>query len=123
MQDPNPLPWGAQDRYQAHFIVKKSVDNDLDYSAKTILTTSGHFGLKKIKNIQWSGGKLAESLNDDAELNKKISAQTVKDGAIFVDPSDNGIRIYGKWKDRYNFTITKEMYEIFDKIASHIKKL
>ena len=25
MQDPNPLPWGAQDRYQAHFIVRKNV--------------------------------------------------------------------------------------------------
>jgi len=23
MQDPNPLPWGAQDRFQAHFIVKR----------------------------------------------------------------------------------------------------
>jgi hypothetical protein len=25
MQDPNPLPWGALDRFQAHFIVKKNV--------------------------------------------------------------------------------------------------
>ena len=23
MQDPNPQPWGALDRYQAHFIVRK----------------------------------------------------------------------------------------------------
>ncbi len=23
MQDPNPLPWGAQDKFQIHFIVKK----------------------------------------------------------------------------------------------------
>ena len=23
MQDPDPLPWGALDRFQAHFIVKK----------------------------------------------------------------------------------------------------
>ena len=22
MQDPNPLPWGAQDRFQAHFVVQ-----------------------------------------------------------------------------------------------------
>ena len=102
---------------------KDCVENDFDYSAKTILITSGHFGLKKVKSVQWNGEKLADSLNNDAELNRKISAQTVKDGAIFVDPSDNGIRIYGKCKDKYNFTITKEMYEIFDKIAGHIKKL
>ena len=24
MQDPNPLPWGAQDRFPAHFIVRKN---------------------------------------------------------------------------------------------------
>ena len=24
MQDPNPLPWGAQDRFQAHFIVQQN---------------------------------------------------------------------------------------------------
>ena len=30
MQDPNPLPWGAQDRFQAHFIVRKNdVENPL----------------------------------------------------------------------------------------------
>ena len=25
MQDPNPLPWGAQDRFQAHFIVQQDL--------------------------------------------------------------------------------------------------
>ncbi len=25
MQDPNPLPWGALDRYQAQFIVRKKI--------------------------------------------------------------------------------------------------
>ena len=54
MQDPNPLPWGTQDRFQAHFIVKKdSSNNTLDYIARTILSTDGHFGSKKIKNITW----------------------------------------------------------------------
>ena len=24
MQDPNPLPWGAQDRFQAHFVVQQT---------------------------------------------------------------------------------------------------
>ena len=27
MQDPNPIPWGAQDRFQAHFIVRKDTSN------------------------------------------------------------------------------------------------
>lgn len=121
MQEPNPLPWGTQDRYQAHFIVRKNVQNAIDYTARTILSTKGHFGSKKVVGVKWSGGKLAELLNSDASLSKIITKQSVKDATIFVDPADNGIRIYGKWKNSFEFGITKEMFEIYDKIASHIK--
>ena len=30
MQDPNPLPWGAQDRFQAHFVVQQDIGNDTE---------------------------------------------------------------------------------------------
>lgn len=124
MQDPNPLPWGTQDRFQAHFIVKKdSGTNSLDYTARTVLSTEGHFGSKKVKNVTWNGGKLANTLNNDATLNEMIQKQSVKDATIFVDPTDNVIRIYGKWKNSFEFGITKELFEIYDKIASHIKSL
>ena len=123
MQESNPLPWGAQDRFQAHFIVRKETDNKMDYTAKTILSTSGHFGSKKVVDITWNGGRLAEILNDDFSLKEMITKQSVKDATIFVDPSDNGIRIYGKWKNSYEFGITKEMFSIYDKIADHIKSL
>lgn len=124
MQESNPLPWGTQDRFQAHFIVRKdSGNNVLDYTARTILSTKGHFGSKKIKNISWNGGKLAEILNADSTLNKMIQKQSVKDATIFVDPTDNVIRIYGKWKNNFEFGITKELFEIYDKIASHIKSI
>ena len=39
MQDPNPLPWGAQDRFQAHYIVRKKVDDPLSHSARVVQTT------------------------------------------------------------------------------------
>ncbi len=123
MQESNPLPWGAQDRFQAHFIVRKETDNKMDYTAKTILSTSGHFGSKKVVDITWNGGRLAEILNDDSSLKEMITKQSVKDATIFVDPSDNGIRIYGKWKNSYEFGITKEMFSIYDKIAGQIKSL
>jgi hypothetical protein len=123
LQESNPLPWGAQDRFQAHFIVRKETDNKMDYTAKTILSTSGHFGSKKVVDITWNGGRLAEILNDDFSLKEMITKQSVKDATIFVDPSDNGIRIYGKWKNSYEFGITKEMFSIYDKIADHIKSL
>jgi hypothetical protein len=121
MQEPNPLPWGAQDRYQAHFIVRKNVQNTFDYVARTILSTKGHFGSKKVIGVNWSGGKLAELLKKDASLSEMITKQSVNDATLFVDPADNGIRIYGKWKNSFEFGITKEMFEIYDKIAGHIK--
>ena len=128
MQDPNPLPWGAQDRFQAHFIVQQEIGNDtetwrLRRVARTRLKTTGHFGSKKIIGVTWEGGKLAEDLNADSSLNEMITGQSVNDATIFVDPTDNGIRIYGKWKSSYDFGISKELFEIYNKIAGYIKKI
>ena len=66
MQDPNPLPWGAQDRFQAHFIVRKQSDESVDLTARTILQTTGHFGSKKITSVQWQGGKICLLYTSDA---------------------------------------------------------
>ena len=61
MQDATISHWGAQDRFQAHFIVRKS-GNPIDYNAKTVLSTEGHFSLKKVVSVTWIGGKLKELL-------------------------------------------------------------
>ena len=124
MQDPNPLPWGAQDRFQAHFIVQKDIGEKLlNLTARTRLQTTGYFGSKKITGVTWEGGKLAEDLNADSSLNELIAKQSVNDAIIFVDPTDNGIRVYGKWRNSHDFGVTKELFEIYDKIAGYIKKL
>ncbi len=123
MQDPNPLPWGALDRYQAHFIVRRIVENDLDFVAKTVLKTKGHFGSKKVDQVNWNGGRLAEILSSDSELNDLIKKQSVKDASIFVEPTSKGVRIHGKWKNHLDFGISKDLFEIYDKIAGHIKSL
>jgi hypothetical protein len=124
MQDPNPLPWGAQDRFQAHFIVQKDIGEELlNLTARTRLQTTGHFGSKKITDVTWEGGKLADELNTDSSLNKKIAKQSLNDAIIFVDPTDNGVRIYGKWKNSYDFGITKDLFDIYNTIAGYIKKL
>ena len=134
MQDSNPLPWGAQDRFQAHFIVQQFPDKELSSGkeseswrlrrvARTKLKTTGHFGSKKVVSVTWEGGKLAEELNTDSSLNEIIAGQSVDDATIFVDPSNNGIRIYGKWKNSHDFGITKELFDIYDNIAGYIKKI
>ena len=121
MQDPNPLPWGTQDRFQAHFIIRKQTDSPLDLTARTYLQTSGHFGSKKVTKVEWQGGKIAETLNSDSVLNELIAQQSVNDATITIDPTSKGIRIYGKWKNSFDFKLSKEQFEIFDKIAGHIK--
>lgn len=123
MQDPLVSHWGAQDRFQTHFIVKVETANPTKYVAKTILRTKGHFNGKKVESVTWNGGLLAEELNKDTTLNESIAKQSIKDASIFVDPSNNGIRIYSKWKNSHEFEITKEMFAIYDKIAEHIKKI
>lgn len=125
MQDPNPLPWGALDRYQAHFIVRmQPYDNVIDYVTKTKLSTKGHFSSKKLLKITWDGtGKLARMLNQDDSLNDLIVKQSIDDATIYIEPTDNAIRIRSKWKNHLDFGITFELFEIYDKIAGHIKKV
>ncbi|MCV0373739.1 MAG: hypothetical protein K5793_09340 [Nitrosarchaeum sp.] len=124
MQDPNPLPWGALDRFQAHFIVKKDVGQRVvNYVARTKLTTKGHFASKTVVKVEWDGsGSLATLLNQDTELNEMIAKQSVHDATIYVEPTDGAIRIRNKWKNHIDFGITKELFEIYDRIAGHIKK-
>ena len=125
MQDLNPLPWGALDRYQAHFIVRKQTDQSIiNYIAKTKLTTKGLFSSKTVLKVVWDGsGSLARKLNDDSTLNDMIVKQSINDATIYVEPTDGAIRIRNKWKNHLEFGITKELFEIYDRIAGHIKQV
>jgi len=125
MQDPNPLPWGALDRYQAHFIVRKQMSQGVtNYVSRTKLVTKGHFASKTIQKVKWDGtGSLTERLNRDDELNEMIAKQSVNDAIIFIEPTDGGVRIRNKWKNHLAFGITKELFEIYDRIAGHIKQV
>jgi hypothetical protein len=124
MQDTNPMPWGALDRYQAHFIVRKQTDSGINYVCKTKLTTKGHFSAKTILKVEWDGtGSLARRLNEDSTLNEMIAKQSIPDATISVEPTEGAIRIITKWKNHLEFGITKELFEIYDRIAGHIKQV
>ena len=125
MQDPNPMPWGALDRFQAHFIVRKNAEKAVpNFIAKTILSTKGHFGGKTVSKVEWNGpGRLAVKLNDDTQLNEMIAKQSIKDATIYVEPTDDVVRIRSGWDNSLAFGITQEMFEIYDKIAGHIKSV
>jgi hypothetical protein len=123
-QDLNPQPWGAQDRFQAHFIVKTENRINLDdLIAKTKLQTKGHFATKTVADVAWIGGDLAGALNSDVDLKSMIVKLPYNDAFIWVEPTKKGIRIHGKWKSSQQMGVTKELFEVYDRIASHIKKL
>ena len=125
MQDPNPLPWGALDRFQAHFIVKKNAEKAVpNFIARTVLSKKGHFGGKTISKVEWNGpGRLAVKLNEDTELNEMIAKQSIQDATIYVEPTDDVVRIRSGWDNHLAFGITREMFEIYDRIAGHIKSI
>ena len=124
MQDTNPMPWGALDRYQTHFIVRKQTDNGINYLSKTKLTTKGHFSSKTILKVEWDGiGSLTRRLNEDSALNEMIAKQSIPDATISIEPTDGAIRIINKWKNNLEFGITKDLFEIYDRIAGHIKQV
>ena len=124
MQDPNPTPWGTQDRYQAHYIVRvKNIENVLDYTARSKLSTTGHFGSKKITDVNWNGGKISNVLDSDTSLKELILQQSPNDAIISIELTNEGVRIYGKWKNGFELGISKELFEIYDKIAGHIKNI
>jgi hypothetical protein len=50
-----------------------------------------------------------------------IAKQSVKDATIYVEPTNNVIRIRSKWDNHLAFGISKDLFEIYDKIAGHIK--
>ena len=50
-----------------------------------------------------------------------IANQSVKDATIYVEPTEGAIRIRNKWNNHLSFGITKELFEIYDRIAGHIK--
>ena len=123
MQNIIPLPWGAQDRFQAHFIVKGNINqSDSSFLAETKLKTQGHFGSKKIVDVEWIGGKIADILNKDGELSEMIKKLYYNDSYIWVDPTKNGVRMHGKWKNSHELGISKEQFAVYDRVASHIKK-
>ena len=108
MQDPNPTPWGTQDRFQAHYIVRvKNVSNVLDYTTRTTLSTTGNFGSKIVTDVEWRGGKISGILNSDSSLKEMIVNQNPDDAVISVEPTNQGVRIYGKWKNSFEFGVSK----------------
>jgi hypothetical protein len=45
------------------------------------------------------------------------------EGDIFIDPTDNAIRIYSRFKAEHELNLSKEGIEAFNIIAGHVKQM
>lgn len=122
-QDPNPLPYGALQYYQIHFIVMVQSEENEKMLARCEPITKGSFGRKRVIAVRWTGvGKFAERLQSDGSLTEMLKEVMLEEGQIRVDPQDDHIRIYGNWKHEVKFSFSQTMLEVADRIAMHIKE-
>jgi len=123
-QDPNPLPYGALPYYQVHFIVDsvKVVDPAI-FMAKCEPITRGHFRNKSVIDLQWSGGRLAGILKSDRTLFEMLMPLMLDEGEISIDPQNNRVRIYTRWKREDNLKFNLKLFNAIERIATTIRQL
>ena len=122
--DPNPLPYGALPYFQIHYLVEPvNISNPSSYMAKCRAKTKGHFEDKRITEIEWVGGRLAERLGSDKELTEMLKPLMLKEGEISIDPQKDRVRVYTKWKREDKLQFDPEFFQAVERIARTIKKL
>ena len=118
----NDLPsYGALDYFQMHFIVMGSVSNPSDLVAKCKASTSGHFSKKHVVRINWEGGKIAEIVSNDQQLDSFLRNIMLEEGEIYIDPLEDHVRVYGKWKHQQELRLYEELVQTMDRICYHVK--
>ena len=121
MQEQDPPHCGALDRYQAHYIVRMEAGHE--HYARARLETEGRFGAKRITSASWEGGRLADRLAQDARLCEMVAALPLGQASITVEPTDNAVRIHGGWQSRRELGISRELYDVYERIAGHLREL
>ncbi|HEY6405504.1 MAG TPA: hypothetical protein VIX38_05455 [Nitrososphaeraceae archaeon] len=119
------VPYGALDYYQVHYIVetKNHVYDPSLFLARCYPITKGHLSNKRIVDTKWEGDRLADILRADVELEVIVKEILYEEGEIRVDPLEDHIRIYGKWRNEDHLKFSPKMFDAADRIAGHIKKL
>ena len=123
-QDPNPLPYGALPYFQIHYLIEPvNITTPSSYMAKCRAKTKGHLGEKKVTEIKWVGGRLADRLASDKELTEMLKPLMLKEGEISIDPQKDRVRVYTKWKREDKLQFDPEFFQVVERIANTIKKL
>ena len=118
----NNLPsYGALDYFQMHFIVMGSASNPSELLAKCKASTNGHFSKKHVTRVNWEGGKIAEIVSKDQQLESYLRNVLLDEGEIFIDPLEDHVRVYGKWKHQQELRLYEDLVQMMDRICYHVK--
>lgn len=116
------IPWGALPYYQLHFIVSGNGELFAEkLMARTRKKTEGVIH-KKIIDVWWEGGTITDRLNQDTELKSLLKEVLLEEEEIFIDPTENCIRIHSGWKAEHKVELSKSTIQAYDIIAGHVKK-
>jgi hypothetical protein len=122
--DPDPLPYGALDFYQMHYILKCETTDIDRFLAKCEPITKGLFKSRRVVDVRWTGSSaFADTLQNDRELTEMLKEVLLMEGHIRVDPIGNNIRIYGKWHNEHETHFNPAMAEVAERIAIHVNSL
>jgi hypothetical protein len=121
--DPAPLPYGALQYYQVHYILAVESEENHSLLARCTPITQGRFKNKRVVGLRWVGaGRFAERLQEDSKLNGMLKEVLLDAGEIRVDPQDDHIRIHAKWMHEDRLGFDKTMFEVADRIAMHLRE-
>ena len=116
--------YGALQYYQTQYVVEcKTILDSATFLAKCTPITKGHFKNKRVVEVKWTGGRIAELLSSDKDLNERLKLILLAEGEIRIDPVDDLVRIYGKWKHEDDLEFNPKMFDAVDRIALHIQRL
>ena len=110
---------GALPVYQIQFFIKSNRIDD------ALIARTRHKKSRldrKVTKVYWEGSYIADELNRDKELIELLKKVLIDEGDIFIDPVENGVRIYGRWRPEYAIKISRDAMEAYNAIAKHIKK-
>lgn len=113
--------YGALDYFQMHFIVMGRVRNPSELIAKCKAKTSGLFSKKHAIKVDWEGGKITEILSKDQQLDSYLRNVLLDEGKIYIDPLEDHVRVYGKWKHQQELRLYEELVQAMDRICYHVK--
>ena len=113
--------YGVLDYFQFHFIVMGSVSNPSELIAKCKVSTRGLFSKKHVTKVSWEGGKITEIVSKDQQLDSYLRNVLLNEGEIYIDPLEDHVRVYGKWKHQQELRLYEELVQAVDRICYHIK--